>query len=162
MRGEADLAEVLKNGAERAVIGTAAIERPELVRTAVRRWGAERIAVGIDARGLRPATRGWTEEADVDLFELGQSLVESGVRTLIYTDIEQDGMLAGPNLATSVQLATRTGAEVIVSGGVSGMADVDAVIEAVRAGQGIAGVIIGKAIYEGRVDLRDAVARAMA
>jgi phosphoribosylformimino-5-aminoimidazole carboxamide ribotide isomerase len=153
LRSEGDLAEVLEAGAARAVIGTAAIESPELVRAAVERWGAERIAVGLDARGRRPAARGWTEESGADLFELGARMVEMGVRTLIHTDIERDGMLAGPNVELSAELAEASGAEVIVSGGVGGAADV----EAARAGRGIAGIIVGKAIYEGRIDLARAI-----
>ncbi|HEX8430760.1 MAG TPA: HisA/HisF-related TIM barrel protein, partial [Longimicrobium sp.] len=93
LRTEADLAEVLDAGVARAVIGTAALENPELVRRAVERWGAERIAVGLDARGRRPAARGWTEESGEDLFDVARSLVGMGVRTLIYTDIERDGMM---------------------------------------------------------------------
>ena len=159
LRTEADLAEVLDAGAARAVIGTAAIENPELVRRAVERWGAERIAVGLDARGRRPAARGWTEESGADLFELAKSLVALGARTIVHTDIERDGMLMGPNLELSAELAAYAGAEVIVSGGMSGMADVDAVAAAARAGRGVAGAIVGKALYEGRIDLAEAIRR---
>jgi phosphoribosylformimino-5-aminoimidazole carboxamide ribotide isomerase len=158
LRGEAELAEALETGAARAVIGTAAIENPELVRRAVERWGADRIAVGLDARGRRPATRGWTEESGNDLFDLAASMVALGVRTIVHTDIERDGMLAGPNLALSCALAEASGAEVIVSGGMSGMDDVAAAAGA--GGRGIAGAIIGKALYEGRIGLAEAVRRA--
>ncbi len=157
LRTEADLAEVLESGVARAVIGTAAIENPELVRRAVERWGADRIAVGLDARGRRPAARGWTEESGTDLFDLARSLVEMGVRTIIHTDIERDGMMMGPNLELSAELAAHAGAEVVVSGGMRGMQDVHAVSAAARAGRGIAGAIIGKAIYEGALDLRAAL-----
>jgi len=157
LRTEDDLAEVLEAGAARAVIGTAAIESPELVRRAVERWGPERIAVGLDARGRRPAARGWTEESGADLFDLAASLVGLGVRTIIHTDIERDGMMGGPNLELSGELARASGAEVIVSGGMRGREDVDAVAAASREGRGIAGAIIGKAIYEGRIDLADAL-----
>lgn len=160
LRSEDDLAAVLDAGAARAVVGTAAIENPELVRRAVERWGAERIAVGIDARGRRPAARGWTEESGTDLFDLAARMVELGARTIVHTDIERDGMLSGPNLELSASLAAESGAEVIVSGGMSGMADVDAVAAAARERSGIAGAILGKAIYEGRIDLRDALRRA--
>jgi phosphoribosylformimino-5-aminoimidazole carboxamide ribotide isomerase len=159
LRTEADLAEVLDAGAARAVIGTAAIENPDLVRRAVERWGADRIAVGLDARGRTPAARGWTEESGADLFDLAGSLVALGARTIVHTDIERDGMLGGPNLALSSALAEASGAEVIVSGGLSAMADVDATAEAASEGRGIAGVIIGKALYEGRIDLAEAVRR---
>jgi phosphoribosylformimino-5-aminoimidazole carboxamide ribotide isomerase len=157
LRSEADLEEVLETGAARAVIGTAAIENPELVRRAVERWGAERIAVGLDARGRRPAARGWTEESGTDLFDLAASMAAFGVRTIIHTDIERDGMMGGPNLELSAALAEASGAEVIVSGGMAGMDDVEAAADA--AGRGVAGAIIGKALYEGRIGLIEAVHR---
>lgn len=159
LRSEADLEAVLEAGAARAVIGTAAIENPELVRRAVERWGPERIAVGLDARGRRPAARGWTEESGTDLFDLAASLVALGARTIIHTDIERDGMLGGPNLALSAALAEASGAGVIVSGGMSGMADAEACARAAAEGRGIAGAIVGKALYEGRIDLAEAVRR---
>lgn len=157
LRTEADLAEVLEGPVRRAVIGTAAVENPALVASAVRRWGAERIAVGLDARGRQPAVRGWREGSGVDLFDLGRSLTAAGVSTLIYTDIERDGMLAGPNLATAAELAERCGCQVVVSGGVGSAADLDQI--ALASGKGIVGVIVGKAIYEGRIDLAAALAR---
>ena len=159
LRSEDDLAAVLDAGAARAVIGTAAIESPELVRRAVERWGSDRIAVGLDARGRRPAARGWTEESGTDLFDLASRLFDLGARTIVHTDIDRDGMLSGPNLELSASLAAESGAEVIVSGGMSGMADVDAVAAAARERGGIAGAILGKAIYEGRIDLRAALER---
>lgn len=159
LRSEADLDEVFAAGVSRAVIGTAAVESPELVRRAVERFGAGRIAVGLDARGRRPATRGWTEESGADLFELGRSLVELGARTIVYTDIERDGMMLGPNLETSAELAAHSGAEVIVSGGIRGGDDVAAVAAAAREGAALGGVIVGKAIYEGRLDVAEALRR---
>ncbi|HEX5726216.1 MAG TPA: 1-(5-phosphoribosyl)-5-[(5-phosphoribosylamino)methylideneamino]imidazole-4-carboxamide isomerase [Longimicrobiaceae bacterium] len=159
LRTDADLDEVLGAGVARAVVGTAALEDPALVRRAVERWGAERIAVGLDARGRRPAARGWTEESGEDLFEIAARLADAGVRTLIYTDIERDGMMTGPNLETSAELAERSGAEVVVSGGVRGMEDVEAVRARARGGAPLAGVIVGKALYEGRLDLAAALRR---
>jgi phosphoribosylformimino-5-aminoimidazole carboxamide ribotide isomerase len=157
LRSEADLAEVLDAGVARAVIGTAALENPALVRAAVERWGADRIAVGIDARGRRPAARGWTEDSGEDLFDFARSMVDAGVRTLIYTDIERDGMMAGPNLVIASALASFSGAEVIVSGGIAGLDDVREVYAERRSGMRLPGVIIGKAIYEGKLDLAEAV-----
>lgn len=157
LRSEADLDEVLASGVARAVIGTAAIEDPELVRRAVARWGPERIAVGLDARERKPAARGWLEESGTDLFDLAGTLVEAGVRTFIHTDIERDGMMMGPNLSLSAELAAHSGAEVIVSGGMRGMQDVEAVAAAAREGRRIAGAVMGKAIYEGALDLRAAL-----
>lgn len=157
LRTEADLEEVLEAGAARAVIGTAAIENPELVRIAVARWGADRIAVGLDARGRRPAARGWVEESGTDLFDLARTLVGHGVRTIIHTDIERDGMMMGPNLDLSAELAAHAGAEVIVSGGMRGIDDVRACAAAAREGRGISGAIMGRAIYEGAVDVAEAL-----
>ncbi len=157
LRTEADLDEVLEGSVRRAVIGTAAVESPPLVARAVERWGAERIAVGLDARGRRPAVRGWREESGADLFDLARSLTDVGVRTLVYTDIERDGMLSGPNVSMSAELAERTGAEVVVSGGVGGIEDLERVAREARTRPGIAGVIVGKALYEGRIDLSAAL-----
>jgi phosphoribosylformimino-5-aminoimidazole carboxamide ribotide isomerase len=159
LRTEADLEEVLESPVERVVVGTAAIERPELVGWAVERWGARRVAVGIDARGNRPAIRGWREDTGEDLFTLAAALVELGVRTIIYTDIERDGMFTGPNLPMSAELVERSGAEVIVSGGISSIGDIEAIAEAARRQPGIVGAIVGKAIYERRFDVEEALAR---
>jgi phosphoribosylformimino-5-aminoimidazole carboxamide ribotide isomerase len=159
LRTEADLAEILEGPIARAVIGTAAIEQPALVSTAVARWGAGRIAVGLDARGRRPAVRGWTEERPQDVVDLARHLAALGVSTFIYTDISRDGMFAGPNLDLSIEIAEATGADLIVSGGVSSPDDLDAVRAAGQRHPGIAGVIVGKAIYEGRVEVADAVRR---
>jgi phosphoribosylformimino-5-aminoimidazole carboxamide ribotide isomerase len=155
LRSAAAIDAVLEAGAERVVVGTAAIENPALVREAVERWGAARVAVGLDARGQRPAVRGWREDTGADLFAVAASLVALGVRTLIHTDIERDGMMTGPNVALSATLAERSGAEVIVSGGIGSLADIEAA--AARRGAGVAGAILGRAMYEGRVVLADAL-----
>jgi phosphoribosylformimino-5-aminoimidazole carboxamide ribotide isomerase len=159
LRSEEDLAGALAAGAERVVIGTAAVEDPPLVRRALERWGPERIVVGLDARGRVPAVRGWTAASGRDLFELAASLVEMGVRTVIHTDIERDGMLAGPNLELSAALAAASGARVVVSGGVGELAHLEAAAWLARGGAGLDGAILGKALYEGRVDLAQALQR---
>lgn len=155
VRSEQDIAELLDGGADRVVIGTAAVERPALIGAALTDWGAERVVVGLDARASRVASRGWMEDTGADLFALGQSLAAAGVRTVIYTDIARDGMLAGPNLPDSRALAERTGLQVVVSGGVRSLQDVQ---EAAGLGNGIVGIVVGKALYEGRLDLRQALA----
>lgn len=152
LRSMPDLEEVLDGPVARAVIGTAAIEDPDLVTRAVERWGAERIAVGLDARGRTPAVRGWRESSEGDLFDIALRLAEAGVRTFIYTDISRDGMFTGPNISMSIELADQTGAGVIISGGVGRIEDIRAVREAARLQPRIEGVIVGKAIYEQRVD----------
>ncbi len=157
LRREEDLVEVLESAVARAIIGTAAIERPDLVRLAVERWGGERIAVGLDARGGRLAVKGWQEETGADVIEVAERLVEFGLRTFIHTDIARDGMLGGPNLAASIELAEKTGAEVIVSGGVGSLQDLATVRDAARTHPGIVGVIVGKALYEGKFGVAEAI-----
>jgi len=158
LRAAADLEEVLASSVERVVIGTAAIEQPDLVAWAVQTWGERRVAVGLDARGNRPAIRGWREDTGEDLFTLASRLVSVGVRTIIYTDIERDGMFTGPNLQMSTELAERSGADVVVSGGISTIADLEAIASAAKKNRGIVGAIVGKAIYERRFEVEDALA----
>jgi phosphoribosylformimino-5-aminoimidazole carboxamide ribotide isomerase len=157
LRSEKDVAEVLDGGVARAVIGTAAVENPDLVARVVERWGADRVAVGLDARGRHPAVRGWREGSSVDLFDLAARLTAAGVRTLIYTDITRDGMLAGPNVETSAELAEHTGAEVVVSGGVGDLGHLEEI--AGRRHPGIVGVIVGKALYERKFGVAEALER---
>lgn len=159
LRRDADLEEVLDGAVARAVIGTAAVENPDFVERAIARWGADRIAVGLDARGRTPALRGWREDSGQDLFDVARSLADRGARTVIYTDIARDGMLAGPNLEASSELAAECGVDVIVSGGVSRPEDLEAVATLSRANPAIVGVIVGKAIYEGRVTVADGLRR---
>lgn len=107
-------------GVRRVILGTAAIEEPDLVKKAVQRYG-ERIAVGIDASQGRVAVRGWAEATAVTPVELGLRMTALGVQTIIYTDISRDGMLTGPNFEATKELIEATGAKVIVSGGVAAL-----------------------------------------
>lgn len=138
-------------GAARVILGTAAIEDPTLVERAVSRFGTS-IAVGIDARNNRVATRGWLEECDVTPIELGKRMKELGVEIIIYTDILRDGMLEGPNIPSTENMIKETGLNVIASGGVSSLEHV-AQLKSI----GVAGVIIGKALYSGEIDLGQAL-----
>jgi phosphoribosylformimino-5-aminoimidazole carboxamide ribotide isomerase len=133
------------------VIGTAAALDAALVPAAVAAAGAERIAVGIDARDGRVAVRGWTETTALTPDELAARVLAAGVRTVVYTDVSRDGMLTGPDLEGSSRLAA-AGADVIASGGVATLDDVRAVRRA-----GLAGAIVGRALYEGRMTLPDAL-----
>jgi phosphoribosylformimino-5-aminoimidazole carboxamide ribotide isomerase len=146
--------EALDQGVRRVVIGTAAAEDPAMVAAAMTLAGTERIAVGIDARGGMVAIRGWTESSALTAEALARRSVADGVRTLIYTDVRRDGMLGGPDLEGAGRLQT-LGAEVIASGGVAGLRDIVAVRDA-----GLAGAIVGRALYEGRLDLATALAAA--
>jgi phosphoribosylformimino-5-aminoimidazole carboxamide ribotide isomerase len=150
LRDEASVRRALGAGVARAVIGTAAIENPALVEWAVREFGSERIAAGIDAREGVVRVKGWQEETGVAAIELGKRLRAQGVEWCVFTDVARDGVGAGVNVAATAELARATGLRVIASGGVSGMEDVRRVREA-----GLAGVIVGRALYEGQVRLRD-------
>ena len=142
---------VLALGVERGVLGTAAITHPDLVRRAVTRVGSERVAVGLDTKGGLVAIRGWVETAPVTAAEVAQRVLADGARTLIYTDVARDGMLTGPDLPGATALAA-LGANVIASGGVATLDD----LRAVRAA-GLAGAIVGRALYEAKFSLRDAL-----
>ena len=145
------LARVLELGVSRAVIGTAAVENPALVTAALAAFGPERIALGIDAREGLVRTHGWKEAAAVTAVELARQWAEQGVRWVIFTDVARDGMSSGVNLPATAQIAD-LGLNVIASGGVASLEDVRRVYEA-----GLSGVIIGRALYEGRVSLPDAL-----
>ncbi len=151
LRTLTDVERILSLGVGRAILGTAAIESPELVAEAVARFGKERVGVGIDARRHRVQVRGWTRTADVDPITLGKRLVELGVQTVVYTDISRDGVGSGVDVDGARRLAQETGLSVIASGGVASLRDV----QQVRAA-GLSGVIIGRALYEGGVSLKEA------
>ena len=155
IRALADVARALEAGAARVILGTTAVENPALVAEAIAQFGAERIVVGIDARDGRVKTRGWLHDTAVTPAQLGQQMKESGVQTIIYTDISRDGVLTGVNAAATAQLAQATGLRVIASGGVAALDDITRC--AALAGQGVVGVITGRAIYDGRLDLHTAL-----
>jgi phosphoribosylformimino-5-aminoimidazole carboxamide ribotide isomerase len=142
---------MLDAGAARVVIGTAAVRSPELVPAALARAGTERLAVGIDARAGLVAIRGWREETGERVEDVARRVIAQGIRTLIYTDVARDGMLEGPDIAGAVALQS-LGAAVIASGGVASLDDLRRVRDA-----GLAGAIVGRAIYEGRFAVREAV-----
>jgi phosphoribosylformimino-5-aminoimidazole carboxamide ribotide isomerase len=142
----------LTTGVSRVVLGTAAVKDPDLVLAACREWPG-RVAVGIDARGGRVAVEGWAEVSDLEARELGLRFEDAGVAAIIYTDIDRDGVLQGPNVTATEALADTVSTPVIASGGVSSLAD----LKALAAADGIAGAIVGRALYDGRVDLAEAI-----
>jgi phosphoribosylformimino-5-aminoimidazole carboxamide ribotide isomerase len=152
MRTLEDIERALELGVARAIIGTAAIENPALVIEAISRFGPERIGGGIDARDGRVRVRGWLEDTGVDATVLADQLREAGVTTIVFTDIARDGVGAGVNVDATKALADATGLQIIASGGVASADDV----RRVRAAE-LAGVIIGRALYEGQVDLQDII-----
>jgi phosphoribosylformimino-5-aminoimidazole carboxamide ribotide isomerase len=143
----------LERGLARVILGTVAVENPALVREAARAFPG-RVAVGIDARQGRVATRGWAEETEVMASDLAHSFEDAGVAAIIYTDIERDGAMAGPNVAATAALARAVSIPVIASGGVSSLAD----LIALRDTGVITGAIVGRALYDGAIDLAEALA----
>ncbi len=138
----------LSKGLARVILGTVAVEDPDLVREAAAAFPGQ-VAVGIDARNGRVATKGWAEETDVMVTDLAQSFEDAGVAAIIYTDILRDGAMKGPNIAATEELARAVRIPVIASGGVSSLAD----LEAIKATGVIEGAISGRALYDGAIDL---------
>ena len=151
-----DVARAIKRGVSRIILGTAAIEDPDLVVEVIDHFGTERIAVAIDVEAGKVKTHGWQMNTAVAPADLGQEMATLGVGTVIYTDISRDGVYRGINVGAAAGLAQATGLNVIVSGGVASLEDVRRAYS--FAGIGVRGVIIGRALYEGKVDLRQAMA----
>jgi len=143
----------LSRGLARVILGTVAVENPDLVREAARAFPGQ-VAVGIDARNGRVATKGWAEETDVKVTDLARSFEDAGVAAIIYTDIDRDGAMQGPNIEATAALANAVSIPVIASGGVSSMDDLRALRDC---GAPLNGVISGRALYDGRIDLAAAV-----
>jgi phosphoribosylformimino-5-aminoimidazole carboxamide ribotide isomerase len=143
----------IARGLARVILGTVAVENPALVREAARAFPGK-VAVGIDARKGCVATRGWAEETEVMATDLARSFEDAGVAAIIYTDIDRDGAMAGPNVEATAALARSVAIPVIASGGVSSMAD----LTALRDTGVIAGAISGRALYDGALDLATAIA----
>ncbi len=158
IRGMAGVERWLDAGVRRVILGSAAVKTPELVHEACRAFPG-RIAVGIDARDGFVATEGWAETSAVSAVELALRFEDAGVDAVIYTDIGRDGMLAGLNLEQTFALAARLRTPLIASGGVGSVADLQALRE--QAPEGVSGVIVGRALYDGRVGVAAAL-RALA
>jgi phosphoribosylformimino-5-aminoimidazole carboxamide ribotide isomerase len=136
------------------ILGTVAVENPALVREAARAFPGQ-VAVGIDARNGLVATKGWAEETDVDATELAKSFEDAGVAAIIYTDINRDGAMQGPNVESTAALARAVSIPVIASGGVSSLGDLIALRDC---GASLNGAISGRALYDGALDLAEALA----
>jgi phosphoribosylformimino-5-aminoimidazole carboxamide ribotide isomerase len=160
IRDMATIADWLARGVARVILGTAALRDPQLVRAACREFPGQ-VAVGIDARcgdarGGRVAVEGWAETSDTNALDLARAYEDAGVTAIIYTDIERDGALSGPNVEATAALARQISTPVIASGGVSGHGDL-AALKAVEE-TGIEGVICGRALYDGRIEAAAALA----
>jgi phosphoribosylformimino-5-aminoimidazole carboxamide ribotide isomerase len=154
LRTVAAVERALGSGVQRVVIGTRAAESEEFVAGLVQTFG-ERIAVGIDAKDGRVAVKGWVDTTAAGAIALAQRMDALGVQTLIHTDISTDGMLTGPNFAAQEAMLAAVGCRVIASGGVSRREDVAEFVETKKRRPNLDGVIVGKALYEGRVKLGD-------
>ncbi len=150
-----DIRLALELGADRVVLGTAAVKDPTLVTQALATWGADRIAVGIDARNGKVATHGWQETSAIDAVDLGHQMHAMGVKRVVYTDISRDGMMSGVNVESTSRLGDLTDLRVIASGGVAGLGDIETLKDYEH--YNIEGVITGQAIYTGTLDLKQAV-----
>ncbi|MDE1467705.1 1-(5-phosphoribosyl)-5-[(5-phosphoribosylamino)methylideneamino]imidazole-4-carboxamide isomerase [Aurantiacibacter sp. D1-12] len=144
-------------GVARLVIGSAALKNPDFVRQMAREWEGG-IVVAVDARDGMVATEGWAEVSDVPVEDMARRFEDAGVASLLFTDIGRDGLLKGCNVQATVELARMVDIPVIASGGVKGLDDIHML--ALQADQGIEGVITGRALYEGRLDLATAIAMA--
>ena len=154
IRDMATIERWLRKGLARVILGTVAVENPGLVRAAAKAFPGQ-IAVGIDARDGRVATKGWAEETNVLVTDLARSFEDAGVAAIIYTDINRDGAMQGPNIKATAALAQAVSIPVIASGGVSSMEDLTALKSA--GGGLLEGVISGRAVYDGRIALVDAI-----
>jgi phosphoribosylformimino-5-aminoimidazole carboxamide ribotide isomerase len=163
--GIRDLARIedwLDRGVARVILGTVALKNPALVKEACRRFPGK-IAVGIDAKAGLVAVEGWAETSDVTALDLARKFEDAGVAVIIFTDIDRDGLLQGVNVESTAQLARSISVPVIASGGVSSLADIEALMKIAPGtrsyGGGIIGVISGRALYDGRLDLGAALQR---
>jgi len=155
LRSLADIEFILRDvGARYSIIGTLAVEQPRLLKAAIAAFG-DAIVVGIDARDGQVATRGWTEATRVAAVELACEVASLGVGRIIYTDIARDGRLKGPNLEATREIARRSGVRVTASGGVGSLEDITRLTE--LASDGVDGMIVGKALYENRFTLKQAL-----
>lgn len=158
LRDRASVKAAFDAGVTRAVIGTRACSEPEFVEKLVQEFG-DKIAVGIDAKDGWVAIKGWVDTSDVTALGLAKQVSGFGVRTIIYTDISTDGMMTGPNLKAQEEMLASCSANIIASGGVSRMEDLDSLSELDSRFPNLDGVITGKAIYEGAIDLGKALSK---
>ena len=154
IRDMATIERWISRGLARVILGTVAVENPQLVRDAAREFPGK-VAVGIDARKGMVATKGWAEETNVNATDLAKSFEDAGVAAIIYTDINRDGAMKGPNVEETAALGNAVSIPIIASGGVSSLADLQALK---TCGAPLNGAISGRALYDGAIDLKEALA----
>jgi phosphoribosylformimino-5-aminoimidazole carboxamide ribotide isomerase len=155
IRDERTIKLYLEIGVACVILGTIAAKNPDLVKTLTARFPGK-VAVGIDAVAGKVAVEGWTESTNISASDLARHFESAGAASFIYTDIERDGMMAGPNIEATAEFARSTSVPVILSGGVSELGDIERALSLEK--DGVAGIIVGRALYEGAIDLPDALA----
>ena len=156
IRETAHIEEALNLGVSRVILGSVAVKNPELVKESCKNFGGDKVVVGIDAKNGVVAVDGWGVSGDIEAVELALRMRDVGVTTIIYTDIGRDGTLTGVNAEETANIAKKSGLKVIASGGVSSIEDIRLLKQ--YASDGIEGVIVGKSIYTGALDLSEAIA----
>src|SRR6267378_3278552 len=156
LRGAKDIEQAISLGVARVVIGTLAVESPDMLAEIVRLFGVDHVGVGIDARNGQVVTRGWETEEQMSSLTLARRVAAAGVERIIYTDVQRDGMLTGVNIDQTCLIAETSGLKITASGGVASLADLERL--GAVSDRGIDSVIVGKALYEGRFTLPEAIA----
>jgi len=155
LRSRADVEAILDIGAQRVIIGTRAVSSPDFVKSLLDKFGPDKIVLGIDAKDGKVAVEGWVSTCSLSALSLGMQMKSLGVKTAVFTDIARDGLLKGPNLTSIEQMADYTGLEIIASGGVSTVENIKDLKTMEKIGVG--GAIIGKALYDGKLSLAEAL-----
>lgn len=158
LRKLSDVELMLQAGASRVIIGTRAVEGPDFIKQLLDEFGNEHILLGLDAKDGKVAVQGWVETAEMSVVDLGKQMKQLGIKTAVYTDVSRDGLMAGPNLEATRQVALNTGLSIIASGGISTVEHISALKE--MEADGVVGAIIGKAFYEGRITVAQALTAA--
>ncbi len=158
LRTRGDVERLLAMGASRVIIGTRAVENAAFMEELLKHYGPQKIVLGIDARDGMVAIEGWVEESSLQALEFGKIMRKMGVETAIYTDISRDGLLQGPNLAAIEKMARTTKLKIIASGGVSTIKNIKALKK--MEGLGVSGAIVGKALYDQKITLHEALSAA--
>lgn len=147
-----DIENKLSLGIERVIIGTKAVKDPGFIKEAISTFGSNRIVIGIDAKDGMVAIEGWEKISNYQAVSLALEMKQYGVKTIVYTDISKDGMLQGPNITHTKEMVEATGLNIIASGGISSLKDLEMLQEI-----NVYGAIMGKALYENRIELRKAI-----